>query len=427
MGDNLALVLGALWLLALGAWVFLYIRFQAERLAKESLARESSSLQEERARLNQALEAMRARENRYLQEVATLKTALEKEQEATKERSRFFEESHERLKLEFSELAQKLLEEKGKRLGELQNERLGGLLKPFEEQIKSFRQKVEESHLEEMKGRASLEGELKHLKELNLKISEEALQLAQALKGDSKTQGSWGEMILEKILEDSGLVKGREYEVQASFKDEEGRFLRPDVVIHLPENRDVVVDSKVSLSAYERFVNSEESDQARHIQDHIQSIKNHIKGLSGKSYDSLLEGRSLDFVLMFIPIEGAFIEALRHDSGLFSRAYEHHIILVSPSTLLVTLRTIHHIWRYERQNQNAEEIAKRAMSLYDKLVGFSEDFLKIGDQLERSEKVYREALGKLKEGRGNLIHQARQLEELGVKGKKDFSSKLLGD
>lgn len=398
----------------------------SQKLQNDLSQQQLSALKEEKRLLEGRLEERQKEENRYIAQISSLETTLQKEREMLLEKERFFTQTQERLKLEFGELAQKFLEEKGERLGQKQNETLGLILKPLSEQIKTFRQKVEETHAKEIEGRAILENEIKNLKALNLKISEEALHLAQALKGESKTQGSWGEMILEKILEDSGLSKGREYEVQTSFKSEEGRLLRPDVIVHLPENRDVVIDSKVSLIAYERFIHSQ---QPQDIAEHIRSIKNHLKELSSKSYDSLLKERSLDFVLMFIPIEGAFIEALRHDPGLFVEAYEKNIILVSPSTLLVTLRTIHHIWRYERQSQNAEEIAREAGSMYDKLVGFTEDFLKIGEQIEKSEKIYSEALAKLKEGKGNLIRRAERLRELGVKSKKSLDSRLdsLGD
>lgn len=398
----------------------------SQKLQNDLSQQQLSTLKEEKRLLEGRLEERQKEENRYIAQISSLETTLQKEREMLLEKERFFTQTQERLKLEFGELAQKFLEEKGERLGQKQNETLGLILKPLSEQIKTFRQKIEETHAKEMEGRAVLENEIKNLKALNLKISEEALHLAQALKGESKTQGSWGEMILEKILEDSGLSKGREYEVQTSFKSEEGRLLRPDVIVHLPENRDVVIDSKVSLTAYERFIHSQQSQD---IAEHIRSIKNHLKELSSKSYDSLLKERSLDFVLMFIPIEGAFIEALRHDPRLFVEAYEKNIILVSPSTLLVTLRTIHHIWRYERQSQNAEEIAREAGSMYDKLVGFTEDFLKIGEQIEKSEKIYSEALAKLKEGKGNLIRRAERLRELGVKSKKSLDSRLdsLGD
>lgn len=423
-----------LLLALLGAGIILLLFFLwrtrnellSQKLQNDLSQQQLSTLKEEKRLLEGRLEERQKEENRYIAQISSLETTLQKEREMLLEKERFLTQTQERLKLEFGELAQKFLEEKGERLGQKQNETLGLILKPLSEQIKTFRQKVEETHAKEMEGRAVLENEIKNLKALNLKISEEALHLAQALKGESKTQGSWGEMILEKILEDSGLSKGREYEVQTSFKSEEGRLLRPDVIVHLPENRDVVIDSKASLTAYERFIHSQ---QPQDIAEHIRSIKNHLKELSSKSYDSLLKERSLDFVLMFIPIEGAFIEALRHDPRLFVEAYEKNIILVSPSTLLVTLRTIHHIWRYERQSQNAEEIAREAGSMYDKLVGFTEDFLKIGEQIEKSEKIYSEALAKLKEGKGNLIRRAERLRELGVKSKKSLDSRLdsLGD
>lgn len=355
-------------------------------------------------------------------ENSRLETSLNNKQESAAERERFFAENQEKLKLEFSELAQKLLNEKGAQLQERQNEKLELLLRPFSEQMKGFRQKLEENHAKDMESRAILKHEIDNLKASSIKISEDALRLTQALRGDKKIQGNWGEMILERILEDSALERGREYETQVSLKNDDGRILRPDVIVHLPENRDVIIDSKVSLVAYERYSQSgEESDMLAHIA----SLKAHINGLSPKSYETLLRGRSLDFVLMFVPIEGAFIDALRYDYGLFSSAYDKNIIIVSPSTLLVTLRTIHNIWRYERQSQNADEIARRAGAMYDKFVGFSDMFLKIGKHLEAAQKSYDDALGKLKDGKGNLIRSAEGLRKLGVKSSKNIQEELI--
>ncbi len=425
--DSLIYLLGSGFLL-FGFLLLAYIyqlkqRLLGERFQKERLEHEAVQSLESRTQLERTLEELRLKEHRYVEQLAMLKTALEKEREAMEEKEQFFSESRERLKLEFSDLAQKLLKERGEQLNAQQNERLALILKPFSEEMKSFRGKVESAHIKEVESHATLLNEIKNLKDLNLKISEEAIHLTQALKGDNKMQGNWGEMILERALEDSGLVKGREYEIQASLRSEDGRLFRPDVIVHLPEGRDIIIDSKVSLTAYERFMGSNEESERL---EHVRSIKNHIKELSQKSYDSLLHERTLDFVLMFIPIEAAFVEVARSDSALFQNAYEQNIILVSPSTLLATLRTVNYVWRYERQSQNAEEIARQAGDMYDKFVSFSDDLLKVGEQLERTQKVYGEAFLKLKEGKGNLIARAERLRELGIKSKKSLDQRYEG-
>ncbi|MGP1579841.1 MAG: DNA recombination protein RmuC [Wolinella sp.] len=398
-------------------------RLLGNRLQRERLEHELAQSLESRTQLERTLEEFRLKEHRYVEQLAMLKTALSKEREAMEEKEQFFSESRERLKLEFSDLAQKLLKERGEQLNAQQNERLALILKPFSEEMKNFRGKVESAHIKEVESHATLLNEIKNLKALNLKISEEAIHLTQALKGDNKMQGNWGEMILERALEDSGLVKGREYEIQTSLRSGDGRLFRPDVIVHLPEGRDIIIDSKVSLTAYERFMGSNEESERL---EHVRSIKNHIKELSQKSYDSLLHERTLDFVLMFIPIEAAFVEVARSDSALFQNAYEQNIILVSPSTLLATLRTVNYVWRYERQSQNAEEIARQAGDMYDKFVSFSDDLLKVGEQLERTQKVYGEVFLKLKEGRGNLISRAERLRELGIKSKKSLDQRYEG-
>lgn len=360
------------------------------------------------------------RENTVLQEsMQHLQERLEEEKRVAQEKLQLLEQSKEQLKLEFQNLANKIFEEKSTKFSTQNQDNLNLLLKPFKEQMSEFKKKVEESYTTEAKERHTLAKEINQLKELNLKMSQDAINLTNALKGESKTQGNWGEMVLERILEESGLRKGIEYEVQASFKDEEGATLRPDVIIRLPEEKDIVVDSKLSLNAYEAY-NSAESpeERQRHLLAHLQSIRNHIRDLSGKKYDHLEGLRSLDFVLMFMPIESAFLLAAREDSQLFAHAFERHIVIVSPSTLLVTLRTIQNIWRYEYQNQNAQEIARVAGNLYDKLTGFVEDMDKIGLQLQRTQTSYDEAYKKLSTGKGNLINRANTMLELGVKSKK---------
>jgi len=269
--------------------------------------------------------------------------------------------------------------------------------------------------------------EIRSLQELNSRISVDAVNLTNALKGESKTQGTWGELKLEKILEASGLVKGREYDVQVSMKNEVGARLQPDVVVHLPENKDVIIDSKVTLTAYHRYVSAEtEAERQQQAVLHVQSLQKHIKDLSAKDYQNLVGVETLDFVLMFLPVEDAFNLAVQKDHELFSKAFEHNIILVGPSTLLATLKTIQHIWRNEYQTQNAQEIAKRAGYLYDKFVNFVEDIEEIGLRLNKAQDAYDRAHNKLVSGRGNLVNKAEALRKLGAKTSKALPKSLLG-
>lgn len=350
--------------------------------------------------------------------ISELSTRLEEEKKAAQEKITLLEAAREQMKNEFENLANKIFEEKTKTFSIQSKTSLEFLINPFLEQLKDFGQKIQESYDKEARERISLGSEIMRLKELNEKINQDAINLTNALKGQTKTQGIWGEMILEKVLESSGLVKGREYETQESHKLE-GKTYRPDVIVHLPEGKDIVIDSKVSLVAYERFVATEnEEERQRALKQHILSLHAHIKGLAEKRYEELEGLQTLDYVLMFIPIEGAFMVAAENESELFSKAYANNIMIVSPSTLLVTLRTIHNIWRYEYQNQNAQQIAKKAGDLYDKLVGFVEDLEKVGEQLNKAQQSFESAHKKLTSGKGNVLVRAQSLRELGVKTKK---------
>lgn len=336
------------------------------------------------------------------------------------------QEAKEQLRLEFENLANKIFEEKSQKFTEQNQVNVAAVLNPLREQLTNFHRKVEDVYDKESKERHSLLHEITKLKDLNQQISKDALNLTNALKGETKTQGNWGEMILERVLEQSGLTKGREYEVQGKYVDEAGRRLHPDVIVHLPEQKDVVIDSKVSLVAYERYCRSDdEAERAKALSEHIASMRAHIKGLSAKSYEDLVGLRSLDFVLMFVPIEAAFILAVEHEQNLFGDAFERNIVVVSPSTLLATLRTIEHIWRYEYQNRNAQEIAKQAGNLYDKFVGFVEALDDIGDKLGKAQLAYEMARGRLAEGKGNLVGRVEALKRLGAKSKKDLPPEYL--
>lgn len=336
------------------------------------------------------------------------------------------EELQNRFNKEFENLANRILDEKSQKFTEQNRINLDIILNPLKERIKDFEQKVENSYKTEAAERNSLKGEIKNLIELNKQISEEANNLAKALKGDTKKQGNWGEVILEKILERSGLVKDREYKAQVSTKNEEGNRQQPDVVIFLPDNKHIIIDAKVSLVAYESFVNAEsDGDREQYIREHIASVKNHIKILSEKSYQSSADFFSPDFVLLFMPIESSFSIAVQADQELFSYAWDRKIVIVSPTTLLATLKTIESIWKQERQTRNALEIAEQGGKLYDKFVSFVEDLTSVGKKMDEAKSNYTEAMKKLYEGRGNLVRSTEKLRELGAKSSKSLPPTLV--
>lgn len=327
---------------------------------------------------------------------------------------------------EFENLANKILEEKSQKFTEQNKQNIDQILKPLGEKIKEFEEKVQKNYDTENKEKASLKTEIHRLYDLNQKMTTEAQNLTKALKGDSKTQGNWGEFILESILEKSGLVKGREYIVQQNFTTEDGRRLQPDVVVNLPENKTLIIDSKVSLVGYEKFCSAED-DAVRVIasREHINSVRSHIKGLSEKSYQNLYQIKTLDFVLLFVPIEPAFALAVQQDMQLFQDAFDKNIVIVSPSTLLATLRTVASIWRQENHNRNALEIARKAGDLYDKFNGFIEDMIDVGKKLDGSKKSYIDAMNKLTEGRGNLVNRMQELKKMGAVTSKSLPQILL--
>ena len=335
-------------------------------------------------------------------------------------------ENEQQLLEKFENLANRIFEEKGSKFTEQNKEKLNEILNPLREQINKFEQKVEETNKESIKGHASLREQLQMLKEMNQQITQEAKNLTTALKGQSKSQGNWGEFILESILEKSGLVKGREYVVQESITAESGKRFQPDVIIKLPENKSIVIDSKVSLVGYERFVSSEdEIEKQLALREHINSIRSHIKNLNSKNYQNLYQLESLDFVLMFMPIEPAFALAVQNDLSIFNDAFEMNIVIVSPSTLLATLRTIESIWRQEKQNKNALEIAKQSGDMLDKFTAFVEDLISVGKGLVSVKDNYDKAMNKLTDGRGNLIGRAEKIKELGAKASKSLPPAII--
>jgi DNA recombination protein RmuC len=326
---------------------------------------------------------------------------------------------------QFKNLANEILEEKSKRFAEQNQQNLDILLKPLQEKLTDFRKQVDETYQSEARERFALKQEVEKLAGLNLRMTDETRALTNALKGESKTQGDWGELVLETILENSGLRKGEEYLVQDTQTISDGSRLQPDVVIRLPESKHLVIDSKVSITAYTRYIQADDdSIKTAELNSHVLSIKQHIQGLSAKNYQDLYGVGSIDFVLMFIPIEPAFLAAMRHAPDIYQDALKKNIVIVCPSTLLATVRTVAHLWRQEHQNRNAQEIARQCASLYDKFVGFVEDLDKVGQRLEQAQISYADAVGKLKTGRGNLIRTAENVKKLGVKPNKSLPSKL---
>lgn len=382
-------------------------------------------LEQELRSLSDKTDMLRQERNTLESEKSRLSTQLSGEIRRSEEKMAVLVDARKELQVQFANLANQIFDEKTRVFADQSRANLDTILTPFKEKISEFEKRVAESYATEGRERHSLIREVQRLQELNLKIGQDAENLTRALKGDSKTQGIWGEIILERILEESGLRKGIEYDSQGGFRDGDGRLLKPDVVVHLPEEKDIVIDSKVTLVAYERYARAEtEEERNRAVRDHLLSINAHLKGLETKKYDELPGLRSLDFVLMFIPIEGAFMLAIDRDREIFSKAFDRNIMIVSPSTLLVTLRTIQNIWRYEHQNKNALEIAEKAGGLYDKFVGFVADLEKIGEQLDHTRRIYDGAHNKLVSGRGNLVARAQNLIDLGVKSRKQLPTTM---
>lgn len=336
------------------------------------------------------------------------------------------EELNKKFTTEFQNIAHKILRENSNEFTSLNQKNISDILVPLKEKIEKFEKKVDDTYEKGLIEQTQLREAIKNLHELNSRISEEANNLTRALKSDSKKMGNWGEMILDRILEQSGLEKGKEYFNQYTDRSEEGTILRPDVVIRLPEKKHIIIDSKVSLIAYDRFVNStDENDKDRWQKAHVDSVRDHIKGLSEKSYTAAITLDSPDFVLLFMPLESAFSLALQHDPELFNYAWQRRIVMVSPTTLLATLKTVESIWKHEKQTQNAMDIARQGTSLYDKFVNFIGDLEKIGGQIDSLQHTYQDAHKKLTSGKGNLVRQAEKLKELGIKTEKSLSEKLL--
>ena len=383
-------------------------------------------LENDKTSLQSELKSEREKSEKLTSENSSLKSDYSNLQTKLSEQKSEIEELQQKFTKEFENLANRIFEEKGNKFTEQNKEKLNEILNPLRDKISDFEKKVEETNKESIRGHASLREQLQMLKDMNQQITQEAKNLTEALKGQSKTQGNWGEFILESILEKSGLVKGREYVVQESLTAESGKRFQPDVIIKLPENKSIVIDSKVSLVGYERFVSSEDEDEKQlALREHINSIRSHIKNLSSKNYQNLYQLESLDFVLMFMPVEPAFALAVQNDQSIFNDAFEMNIVIVSPSTLLATLRTISSIWRQEKQNRNALEIAKQSGDMLDKFTAFVEDLLTVGKGLISVKDNYDKAMNKLTDGRGNLISRAEKIKELGAKTQKSLPPAIL--
>lgn len=397
-------------------------RYRALELDNTKQVEALRSSQSQRDDLRDELELKRQELAEIQVQAAASRATLEEAQRGFTEREAMFKETSAQLKKEFSVLANRVFESQE----EQQKARLQTVLSPFREQIVDFRKRVEEVYHTDTKERASLLTEIKNLQQASERINEEAENLTKALKGDKKLQGNWGELVLERVLEDSGLRKNHEYFVQPSRRTEKGDLKRPDVLIRLPDEKDVVVDSKVSLNAYEEALATEdESVREQRLRQHLANLRSHVKRLSEQDYDQLPDVRSLDFVLMFLPIESAFTIAMETDHRLFTEAFTQRIVIVSPTTLMMTLRIINNVWRYEKQNRNSQEIARKAGALYDKLRVLVEDMETLGKQLGTAEKTYHSAFAKLATGKGNLVRQAEQFRELGALVKKPIESKLI--
>lgn len=404
-------------------WLLLHFRYDAKRTSSDEkliyLEKELETNRTDKARkenqiidLNRNLSGKEADLRNISERLLEQKSELEKIQD--------------KFRLEFKNLANEILEEKTKKFTEQNKSNLSNLLGPLKEKITDFEKKVDQSNKESIDRNAALRQQINNLKELNLKMTTDAENLTKALKGESKTMGNWGEFILESILEKSGLVKGREYEIQESVKSEEGSQMRPDIVVKLPEKKNIIIDSKVSLVDYERYVNTDDKEKEEHyLKMHVASLRRHIKSLSVKNYQSLYDIAGLDFVLLFMPIEPAFGLAVQTDEKLFLDAYEMNIVIVSPTTLIATLRTIASIWRQEFQNRNAQEIARQGGALYDKFVGFLNDLVEIGKKLDDTQKAYKASMNKLSDGKGNLIKKVQDIKELGASTSKNLPQNLL--
>ncbi len=403
---------------------------QAGELEQKTL--QLDSIKQELAHWQKQFQQVNEQANRHVTQLESQAASFKQQQIASEEKIALLESAERRLQEQFENLANKIFEQKQQKFAESSKAGLDNLLSPLKEQIEGFKKQVTDQYVKEGQERASLKTEILGLKELNQQITQEASALTKALKGDNKQQGNWGEVVLERILTESGLREGHEFETQVSLRNASGKLYQPDVVVHLPNDKDIVIDSKVSLSHYERYFNekgdekTKQIERKQHLTGHINSLKSHIKELAKKDYQDLEGIRTLDYILMFVPIESAFMIAVEESPDIVQIALDNNIMIVSPTNLLVALRTINNIWQVEYQNQNAQEISKKAADMYDKFVSFVDDLEGVGASLNTVRKKYDGAMNKLTEGRGNLVKRAEDFRNLGVQTKKRISSKAIG-
>ncbi|GAB1856564.1 DNA recombination protein RmuC [Flavobacteriaceae bacterium MHTCC 0001] len=449
MNDNLIIILAAIVFAAIGFFLGNYFSKLKNKSTQSTLEERNTNLQQQLLELktlhdtenekqllyfNSQIDTLKEnllkiekeredirREKEFLStELARKNTEYENLQELNLKRDKELEQRQEQLRKDFELLANKILEEKSNKFTEQNKENIKNILNPLQEKIQGFEKKVEASQKESISMHSALKEQLLGLKDLNQQMTKEATNLTRALKGDSKMQGNWGELVLERVLEKSGLEKDREYFVQQSFTREDGSRVMPDVVLHLPDGKKMIIDSKVSLTDYERMVNANDEERPQFLKAHVNSIRKHIEQLSAKNYQDLYDIESPDFVLLFIPIEPAFAVVVNEDNTIYNKAFEKNIVIVTPSTLLATLRTIDTMWNNEKQQRNAIEIARQAGALYDKFEGLVTDLTGVGKKIDAAKNDYSSAMNKLVEGRGNLITSVEKLKKMGAKAKKSL-------
>ncbi len=432
MNDNLILILAILISGGIGAYIGMTITKLKSKSGQSSLEERlnqmrltNDELKQHLANLENSREEIRNEKEFINAELIRKNTEYENLQQLHSKREEEIELRQEQLRKDFELLANKILEEKSNKFTEQNKENLKNILNPLQEKIKTFEEKVDLTQKESISMHSALKEQLLGLKDLNQQMTKEATNLTRALKGDSKMQGNWGELVLERVLEKSGLEKDREYFVQQNFTREDGSRVMPDVVLHLPDNKKMIIDSKVSLTDYERYINAEDEDKSQYLKAHVNSIRKHVDQLSEKNYQDLYDIESPDFVLMFIPIEPAFAVVVNEDNSIYNKAFEKNIVIVTPSTLLATLRTIDSMWNNEKQQQNALEIAKQAGALYDKFEGLMNDLIGVGKKIDATKSDYNAAMNKLFEGKGNLINSVEKLKKMGAKAKKSLPESII--
>jgi DNA recombination protein RmuC len=412
------------------AWLLSSQRNQAKQITQQAELQATKQLLLDLQARNKQIEQRELEQQKVyedkLSQLAIANTRLVQQEKELAEKQLELQELNARLTSEFKLIAESVLEAKTNNLSQTHQKWMENILKPLKDQIEKFENKVQSTHSEALQVNSALKAQVDQLYKQSNEITREAQNLANALKGSVKTQGNWGELILEKILERSGLTRDKEFIVQASMTSEDGRRLQPDVVVMLPENKSVVIDSKVSLLAYEQYASSDdEQTRALHLKQHIQAIRNHIKGLSDKKYQQLYQLNTVDFVIMFMPVEPAFALAVQHDSELWAEAFERNIVLVSTSTLLATLRTISMMWRQDRMNNNALEIARQSGALYDKFTGFIQDMIEMGKKLQGAQESYGSAMNKLSTGNGNIVKRLEDIRKLGAGASKQLPQAIV--